>query len=279
MESEKRVLRKRNPLSDCTNTNTRTSSQSSSSIPSVVKPPKSTLAAKYKFDGNAGSSKDFRNIENASNPSSVQPPLNFTPSHLEKKSSVSDSHDCKPEPGSVYTRRKTSNRRAVQLPASSEPVKSSSIHDTHDDGSIEPHSVYTRRQTSNCSSLKLHLAFTLPRPAKSSSSTRNLEVFEPSSVDTRSLIFDKRKSKGKAIADPFISTPSVKILNSGDKSIESEGIRQRKAFTVPCRKKQRHMPSEHALPRDFIEKQRAYFAEVDAFELPEEEVASDEELE
>lgn len=47
--------------------------------------------------------------------------------------------------------------------------------------------------------------------------------------------------------------------------------------------KQRQIPSEkdvamHALPRDFIEQQRAYFAEIDAFELPEEEVESVEEL-
>ncbi|KAJ7959567.1 GATA zinc finger domain-containing protein 24 [Quillaja saponaria] len=148
----------------------------------------------------------------------------------------SDSRDCEPESGSVYTGQKTSNRRAtcvqnpaVQLPASSapsEPVKSSSIH-----------------------------------------------------VYTRSLTLDKRKSKGKAIADPFISMLSVKILNSGDKSIETEGISRRKALTAPCRKKQCHMPSQHAFPQDFIEKQRACFAEVDAFELPEEEVASDEELE
>lgn len=47
--------------------------------------------------------------------------------------------------------------------------------------------------------------------------------------------------------------------------------------------KQRHKPSEkdvaiHALPRDFIKQQQAYFAEIDAFELPEEEVKSVEEL-
>lgn len=36
--------------------------------------------------------------------------------------------------------------------------------------------------------------------------------------------------------------------------------------------------SKNDLPQDFIDRQRAYFAEVDAFEL-EEEVASDEELE
>lgn len=34
----------------------------------------------------------------------------------------------------------------------------------------------------------------------------------------------------------------------------------------------------HELPRDFIEKQRAYFAEIDAFELSEEEVESVDQL-
>ena len=35
---------------------------------------------------------------------------------------------------------------------------------------------------------------------------------------------------------------------------------------------------KNALPQDFIEQQRAYFAEIDAFELSEEEVGSSNEL-
>lgn len=35
---------------------------------------------------------------------------------------------------------------------------------------------------------------------------------------------------------------------------------------------------KHALPQDFIEQQRAYFAEIDAFELSEAEVDSSNEL-
>lgn len=42
--------------------------------------------------------------------------------------------------------------------------------------------------------------------------------------------------------------------------------------------KDKHEP-QHALPQDFIEKQRAYFAEIDAFELAEEEVESADQLE
>ena len=45
-----------------------------------------------------------------------------------------------------------------------------------------------------------------------------------------------------------------------------------------CREKAEVNASKHDLPQDFIDKQRAYFAEVDAFEL-EEEVTSADELE
>lgn len=47
------------------------------------------------------------------------------------------------------------------------------------------------------------------------------------------------------------------------------------------KKKPRAIPdrvNKHSLPQDFIDKQRAYFAEIDAFELPE-EVVSENELE
>lgn len=36
--------------------------------------------------------------------------------------------------------------------------------------------------------------------------------------------------------------------------------------------------ANHGLTQDFIEQQRAYFAEIDAFDLPEEEVASIDDL-
>ncbi|KAF8647599.1 hypothetical protein HU200_065230 [Digitaria exilis] len=50
--------------------------------------------------------------------------------------------------------------------------------------------------------------------------------------------------------------------------------------SAPCHgaKKKRPPPSTPKLPEDFVKKQRAYFAEVDAFDLPVEEV-SDSELE
>ncbi|PVH33466.1 hypothetical protein PAHAL_8G006500 [Panicum hallii] len=48
--------------------------------------------------------------------------------------------------------------------------------------------------------------------------------------------------------------------------------------SAPCHgaKKKRPPPSIPKLPEDFVKKQRAYFADVDAFDLPEEEVSESE---
>jgi len=48
--------------------------------------------------------------------------------------------------------------------------------------------------------------------------------------------------------------------------------------SAPCHgaKKKRPPPSTPKLPEDFVKKQRAYFADIDAFELPEEEVSESE---
>jgi len=48
--------------------------------------------------------------------------------------------------------------------------------------------------------------------------------------------------------------------------------------SAPCLgdKNKRPPPSTPKLPEDFVKKQRAYFADVDAFELPEEEVSESE---
>ncbi|XP_015877529.3 uncharacterized protein LOC107413970 isoform X3 [Ziziphus jujuba] len=127
---------------------------------------------------------------------------------------------------------------------------------------------------------------TTPRPLRSSSSASGVDdrkVSEPCSVYTRRHTAEKRKSKGKTIAEPSTCIPTLKTRKIGEEIKEDGGDGLSKARTVPRKKKQRQIPSEkdvamHALPRDFIEQQRAYFAEIDAFELPEEEVESVEEL-
>lgn len=89
----------------------------------------------------------------------------------------------------------------------------------------------------------------------------------------------KRKSKDKENTVPFSCPPAPKIRNILGKLKEDGHNSLSKESTAPRKKKQCAVPagkdvSMHALPQDFIEKQRAYFAEIDAFELPEEEVDS-----
>uniref|UniRef100_A0A0A9ES14 Sororin C-terminal region domain-containing protein n=1 Tax=Arundo donax TaxID=35708 RepID=A0A0A9ES14_ARUDO len=45
--------------------------------------------------------------------------------------------------------------------------------------------------------------------------------------------------------------------------------------SAPCHeaKKKRPSSSTHKLPEEFVKKYKAYFADIDAFELPEEEVS------
>ncbi|KAH1064398.1 hypothetical protein J1N35_029385 [Gossypium stocksii] len=109
------------------------------------------------------------------------------------------------------------------------------------------------------------------------SKTPSVSDFEPCTVYRRRTA-KKKKSKGKEVAEPLSSlfetrTPSLRKKKDGDGDI---GIS--KSCPMPCKKKQCRDKAEINaskldLPQDFINKQRAYFAEVDAFEL-EEEVAS-----
>ncbi|MBA0808783.1 hypothetical protein Gohar_024494, partial [Gossypium harknessii] len=109
------------------------------------------------------------------------------------------------------------------------------------------------------------------------SKTASVSDFEPCTVYRRRTA-KKKKSKEKEVAEPLSSlfetrTPSLRKKKVGDGDI---GIS--KSCPMPCKKKQcrdkaQINASKLDLPQDFINKQRAYFAEVDAFEL-EEEVAS-----
>ncbi|KAK9283119.1 hypothetical protein L1049_011350 [Liquidambar formosana] len=105
---------------------------------------------------------------------------------------------------------------------------------------------------------------------------------EPLTVYSRRQNAEKRKNKGKMVAIP-LSCPSLeKIKNIREKLNKVGDVGLSKSCTVPRKKKRSHLPieedvSKNALPQDFIDQQRAYFAEIDSFELPV-EVASDSEL-
>ncbi|KAK9159242.1 hypothetical protein Scep_005816 [Stephania cephalantha] len=88
---------------------------------------------------------------------------------------------------------------------------------------------------------------------------------------------------------PFSCPPAGRIRNIGDVLITEQGDTTKlkkgrnDAFhfnTNPHAKNKKKClfstPEQHTLPQDFIDKQRAYFAEVDAFELLEEEASENE---
>ncbi|XP_039063253.1 uncharacterized protein LOC120207934 [Hibiscus syriacus] len=91
---------------------------------------------------------------------------------------------------------------------------------------------------------------------------------------------ERRKSKEKGVAEPLSCIFGTRIPDLRKKDGDGD-IGISKSCPMPHKKKQRRVKAEinaskHDLPQDFIDKQRAYFAEVDAFELEEEVEAGNE---
>ncbi|MED6171698.1 hypothetical protein PIB30_043186 [Stylosanthes scabra] len=93
---------------------------------------------------------------------------------------------------------------------------------------------------------------------------------------------ERRNNHNKAVVDPQQNVSNIR--GEGDDGFEGLDLLGTKDSTVPCRKKQRCMSSQQKKSKnsqlqDFIEKQNAYYREVDDFVLSEEEVESIHELE
>ncbi|KAJ0103144.1 hypothetical protein Patl1_06753 [Pistacia atlantica] len=112
-------------------------------------------------------------------------------------------------------------------------------------------------------------------PAKSSSVSGagdESRVVEPCSVYSRRRTAEKRKYKGKEVALPLDGSHAVSLNTDIVKSKE-DGKTFPSKSSIKHRKKKKEDDSLHTMSQDFIEKQRAYFAEIDAFELSEEEAS------
>lgn len=221
MESQKRNLRARKPLGDCTNT-ILSSQSSASNFSSVIKPRKRVVKTPVKdvVNNEKKSESSFAAVSTsvdlqAENPRSDFPPAEPNPSYVSLPTEPSSSH--------IPAEASTPSRPA-DLPSSSGTDRAS-----------EPQSFYSRRHPAN-----------------------------------------KRKISEIAVA-PFIFSTASKILTRAEKT---DGYSSpSKARTVPYRKRQRSKiygedEPKIELPREFVEKQKAYFTEVDAFELPVEEAKS-----
>ncbi|GMI73235.1 hypothetical protein HRI_000992800 [Hibiscus trionum] len=123
---------------------------------------------------------------------------------------------------------------------------------------------------------------TLPPPPKTPSVPGDGDsvVSELTTVYSRRHTAEKRKSKGKETMEPLSCSLETRMPNLRKKIYGDGDIGLSKSCPMPCRKKQHREinASEYELPQDFIDKQRIYFAEIDAYKL-EEEVASADELE
>ncbi|KAK7311168.1 hypothetical protein RJT34_09127 [Clitoria ternatea] len=96
---------------------------------------------------------------------------------------------------------------------------------------------------------------------------------------------ERTKNKKNAVTSSVTASPIPKISNVRDKSDGVEGLNmpKTKPLTVPGRKKRcvasyEQDVSKDSQLQDYIDKQNAYFREIDEFELSEEEVESIDEL-
>ncbi|KAL6597344.1 hypothetical protein ACP70R_046784 [Stipagrostis hirtigluma subsp. patula] len=99
---------------------------------------------------------------------------------------------------------------------------------------------------------------------------------------TRNPGANKGKELAAAAAAGTASCPPLgKSTRSSSRKASMAQDTRPISLSAPCHeaKKKRHMAdtsSTPKLPEDFVKKQRAYFADIDAFELPEEEVSETE---
>ncbi|KAL9332665.1 hypothetical protein ACSQ67_002275 [Phaseolus vulgaris] len=119
-------------------------------------------------------------------------------------------------------------------------------------------------------------------PINSTRGTAGLDVSEPISAFCSRIhtLNEKKRNAKKAIANSKI--PTIRDKSDGVE-LEGLGLPKARVLRVSCRKRKRAVSykedvSKDAQLQDYIEKQKAYFKEVDEFELPEEEVESVHEL-
>ncbi|XP_024176382.1 uncharacterized protein LOC112182019 isoform X3 [Rosa chinensis] len=270
MEASQRKLK---PLSDCSNTVTVTvtvtdstaaaaaSTQSSTASSGTIKRQNPTLSSVPKTLHASLTAKT----------EAVSDPRRSAPSTPLVSSSVSGTSDYEvSEPSSVYSQRQTALKRKttgkendVQFSCPRTPKTRNVGKKTKQDG----HSIQSEMDRTPIASTPT------PRISSSSSDTSNREVYEPHSVYTRRQTASKRNSKGQENIGASSCPPALKIRNTCRDNSNEDGYNSlSKKSKASCRKKvvpTKKEASEYTSPD--LEKQRAYFAELDKYELPVEE--------
>ncbi|KAI9157336.1 hypothetical protein LWI28_020831 [Acer negundo] len=242
--------RKRKALSDCTNTIVNTTNTSSIKKPSI----KPSLASAFKKILANDSGKTVINSSNInSKPGSTAATTNENGSESATRANPSSSVVIAPTPR--ISSLVSGDRGKTVIKSSSKPGSTSTTTNENDSGSA----------AANPSSSAV--VASTPRKSPLVSGTNEHEIVEPCSVYSRRRTSDRRKSKGKEV----VSSPAISNIATRDNKKEDKVTGPPKSSAVRQKKKKEDDPV-YVIPRDFIEKQRAYFAEVDSFELSEEEV-------
>ncbi|CAH2063982.1 unnamed protein product [Thlaspi arvense] len=300
----------RKPLGDCTNTVSRTSQQSSSSTASLVKfaNPSLTSSLKRLVDQTRLKEKTEDANNSKAGAGSASLPLSTsvipvtrrssadldcpapTPSRPSKPSDVN-----KPEAGtgsasrSVATSVRPVTRRVsadlgFPAPTPSRPSKRKDVNKPEAVAGNASRPVATNvRPVTRRMSADLDFPASAPTRPQKSRSVEGVgvkEVAEPYSVYTvRRKASGRKRSKDESSSGAVTRLRLDLISSSGNKTNQAANINKPKPSKMAPRKRQRTVKNEEdnlgqGVSKDYIEQQRAYFAEVDAFELAEEEVSS-----
>ncbi|KAJ0255404.1 Uncharacterized protein HA466_0101600 [Hirschfeldia incana] len=237
----------RKPLGDCTNTISRHPPSSSSS--SVVK------------------------FANPSLTSSLRRLIDQTSLKEKKKKTqdvINSSNAVAERTVSKSVRPVTRRTSAADLGSPAEP---SPPPPSKPDGVDKPEAAAAPRLRPVTRRMSADLGFPASAPPQPRSGVGDKEVTEPYSVYTV-----RRKASGRKRNKDVSSSSAMPRLRFD--LISSPGKRKLQAdenkTSVASKKRQRTVKKqqEDKVDREYIEKQKAYFAEVDAFELQEEEVSS-----
>uniref|UniRef100_A0A1J3JWP7 Sororin C-terminal region domain-containing protein n=1 Tax=Noccaea caerulescens TaxID=107243 RepID=A0A1J3JWP7_NOCCA len=299
----------RKPLGDCTNTVSRTSQQLSSSSASLVKfaNPSLTSSLKRLVDqtsfkekaADVNNSKPGAGIASRSVATSVGPVTRRTSADLDfpaptpsRPPKPKDANQSEAGAGSasrsVATRvRPVTRRMSADLdfpaPTPSRPPKPKDVSQSEGgDGSasrslstsVKP---VTRRMSTD-------LGFPASAPSRPQNSRSDHGVSDKEVAEPYSVYTVRRKASGKKRNRDESSSGAVSRLrldlvsNSGKKTHQADENKRKPSKAAP-KKRQRTVKHEednkaHGVSQDYIKQQKDYFAEVDAFELLEEEVSS-----
>ncbi|OWM87376.1 hypothetical protein CDL15_Pgr022487 [Punica granatum] len=118
-----------------------------------------------------------------------------------------------------------------------------------------------------------------PRPPTKSASAsgRECKTFDPHAAQIQGRAVQNARTEGKTAMVPVSSSLTKRNRRTGDKLDQGEEGSISKSCALPKKRKQHCKREEDDSKKafeDYIQQQRSYYAEIDAFELPEEEVDS-----